>query len=41
MIRHKTIVGNPQQNGLAERFNIIVLERVRAILSEASLPKSF
>lgn len=39
--RHKTIKGNPQQNGLAERMNRTLLERVRCMLISAGLSKSF
>ncbi|XP_073153484.1 uncharacterized protein [Henckelia pumila] len=39
--RHRTVTGTPQQNGLAERMNRTLLERVRCMLINASLPKSF
>lgn len=39
--RHRTIDGTPQQNGLAERINITILERVRCMLLATWLPKSF
>ena len=39
--RHKIVVGSPQQNGLAERFNRTSLERVRCMLLRAYLPKTF
>ena len=39
--RHKIVVGTPQQNGLAERFNRTSLERVRCMLLSAYLPKTF
>ena len=31
----------PQQNGLAERMNRTLLERVRCMMLEAGLPKKF
>jgi len=41
-IRHqKTPLKTPQLNGLAERMNITLVERVRCILSDAKLPDSF
>lgn len=39
--RHRTVPANPQQNGVAERMNRTLLERVRCMLSNAKLPKSF
>lgn len=39
--RHKTVRLTPQQNGLAERMNRTILERVRCMLSNANLSKSF
>lgn len=39
--RHLTVVGTPQQNGLAERFNRTLLERVRCMLSNSNLPRVF
>ena len=39
--RHKTVRGTPQQNGLAERMNRIILETVRCMIINAGLPKSF
>ncbi|CAJ2674023.1 unnamed protein product [Trifolium pratense] len=39
--RHKTVAYTPQQNGLAERMNRTLLERVRCMLLGAGLPKSF
>ena len=35
--RHKTLVGTPQQNGVAERINRTLLERARCMLSHAGL----
>ena len=39
--RHKIVAGTPQQNGLAERMNRTILERVRCMLLGAGLPKVF
>ena len=39
--RHKTVRLTPQQNGLAERMNRTILERVRCMLSNAKLSKQF
>ncbi|KAF5775409.1 putative RNA-directed DNA polymerase [Helianthus annuus] len=39
--RHLTIPGTPQQNGLAERMNRTLLERVRCMRLSAGLPKTF
>ena len=39
--RHKTVTYTPQQNGLVERMNKTILERVRCLLLSAKLPKSF
>ncbi|WIA17281.1 hypothetical protein OEZ85_014150 [Tetradesmus obliquus] len=40
-IRHEpTVTYNPQQNGMAERFNRTLMEKARAMLIEASLPKN-
>lgn len=39
--RHKTVRDTPQQNGLAERMNKTIIERMRCMLSKASLPRSF
>ena len=35
--RHKTTVYTPQQNGVAERMNMTLLERARSMLSNANL----
>ncbi|RVW14266.1 Retrovirus-related Pol polyprotein from transposon TNT 1-94 [Vitis vinifera] len=41
-IRHeKTVKKTPQQNGVAERMNRTILERVRCLLSHSKLPRSF
>lgn len=37
--RHRTAPNNPQQNGLAERMNRTLLERVRCMLLNSGLPK--
>ena len=39
--RHKTVPYTPQQNGVAERMNRTLLERVRCLLSLSGLSKSF
>ena len=39
--RHKTIAGTPQQNGLNERMNRSILERVSCMLLGVGLPRSF
>jgi transposase InsO family protein len=41
-IKHvKTIPHTPQQNGTTKRMNQIVMDKVRSILSNYSLPKYF
>lgn len=41
-IRHeKTVPGTPQHNGVAERMNRTIVERVRSMLKMANLSKSF
>ena len=41
-IRHqKTVPKNPEQNGVAERMNRSLVEAVRTMLSDASLPRRF
>ena len=37
----KTIPKTPQQNGIAERMNRTITEKVKCMLSHAKLPKSF
>lgn len=39
--RHKTVPRNPQQNGVAERLNRTLLERVRCMLLGSGVPKKF
>ncbi|KAL2230687.1 UNVERIFIED_CONTAM: Retrovirus-related Pol polyprotein from transposon TNT 1-94 [Sesamum indicum] len=39
--RHKTNRYTPQQNGVAERMNRTLLEKVRCLLISSGLPKSF
>lgn len=39
--RHLAVPRTPQQNGLAERFNRTILDKVRCMLSNANLPKTF
>jgi len=39
--RHKTVPHTPQQNGLAERMNRTILEKVRCMLLSAGLPNTF
>ncbi|KAH9671238.1 Integrase catalytic domain-containing protein [Citrus sinensis] len=38
--RHKTVRMTPQQNGLAERMNRTLMDKVRCMLVQAQLPKS-
>ena len=38
---HNTHPKTPQLNGLAERMNTNLMEKVRCLLSEAKLPNSF
>ena len=41
-IRHeKTVPGTPQHNGVAERINKTIMEKVRYMLKMAKLPKPF
>lgn len=41
ILRHRTVAHTPQQNGLAERMNRIILEKVRCMLLSSGLPKIF
>ena len=37
--RHKTVARTPQQNGVAERMNRTLLNKVRCLLIQSGLPK--
>nr|GEX03090.1 retrotransposon protein, putative, Ty1-copia subclass [Tanacetum cinerariifolium] len=39
--RHITVVGTPQKNGLAERMNRTLMDKVRCLLIHFGLPKTF
>ena len=39
--RHRTVPNNPQQNGVAERANRTILERVRCMLISSGMPQRF
>ncbi|KAG7532793.1 Reverse transcriptase RNA-dependent DNA polymerase [Arabidopsis thaliana x Arabidopsis arenosa] len=39
--RHRTCAYTPQQNGVAERMNRTIMEKVRSMLSDSGLPKRF
>lgn len=39
--RHKTVRHTPQQNGIAERMNRTILDKVRCMLNFANLGKQF
>nr|GEZ31582.1 retrovirus-related Pol polyprotein from transposon TNT 1-94 [Tanacetum cinerariifolium] len=39
--RHLTVAGTPQQNGLAERMNRTLMDKVRCLLIQSRLPKTF
>jgi hypothetical protein len=41
ILHDKTVPYSPQQNGAAERLNRTLMERVRAMLSDAGLPPEF
>ncbi|KAG8497256.1 hypothetical protein CXB51_008476 [Gossypium anomalum] len=41
IVRHLTVRHTPQQNGVAERMNRTITEKVQCMLSNANLPKSF
>ena len=41
IVRHKTCVGRPQQNGVAERMKNTLLERARSMIAQAKLSKRF
>ncbi|KAH9678410.1 hypothetical protein KPL71_025698 [Citrus sinensis] len=40
IMRHKTVIHTPQQNGLAERMNRTLMDKVRCMLLYSKLPKS-
>ncbi|GJV97838.1 retrotransposon protein, putative, ty1-copia subclass [Tanacetum coccineum] len=39
--RHLTVAGTPQQNGVAECMNRTLMDKVRCLLIQSGLPKSF
>ncbi|GJW24820.1 retrovirus-related pol polyprotein from transposon TNT 1-94, partial [Tanacetum coccineum] len=39
--RHLTVTGTPQQNGLAKRMNMTLLNKVRCLLIQSGFPDSF
>ncbi|GJT58785.1 retrotransposon protein, putative, ty1-copia subclass [Tanacetum coccineum] len=39
--RHLIVVGTPQQNGLAEHMNRTLMDKVRCLLIQSGLPKTF
>nr|GEZ67651.1 retrovirus-related Pol polyprotein from transposon TNT 1-94 [Tanacetum cinerariifolium] len=39
--RQLTVVGTPQQNGLAKHMNITLMDKVRYLLIQSGLPKTF
>ncbi|KAF3680130.1 hypothetical protein FXO38_02446 [Capsicum annuum] len=41
IVRHLTVRHTPQQNGVAEQMNRTIMEKVRCMLSNAGLSKSF
>lgn len=41
IVRHLTVRGTPQQNGVAERMNRTLLEKVRCMLSNSGLSNDF
>ena len=41
IIRHFSVPGTPQQNGVAERMNRTLVEKVRCMLSHSGLSKTF
>ena len=41
ILRHRTVPYTPQQNGVVERMDRTLLEKVRCILFTSGLPKSF
>ncbi|GMP51093.1 hypothetical protein CsSME_00017460 [Camellia sinensis var. sinensis] len=41
IVRHFTVPGTPQQNGVAERMNRTLVEKVRCLLLQSGLSKAF
>ena len=41
IVRHSTVRHTPQHNGVAKHMNRTLMEKVRCMLSNAQLPKSF
>lgn len=41
MRRHRSVPGNPQQNGVVERMNRTLLERVRCMMLQSDMAKKF
>lgn len=41
MVRHKICAYTPQQNGVAERLNRTIINKVRSMLSESGLAQKF
>ncbi|XP_031249850.1 uncharacterized protein LOC116107700 [Pistacia vera] len=41
ILRHRTVRGTPQQNGVAERMKRTLLEKMRCLLFTSRLPKTF
>lgn len=39
--RHRTCTYTPQQNGVSERMNITIMDKVRCMLAESGLDQSF
>ncbi|GJX10003.1 retrovirus-related pol polyprotein from transposon TNT 1-94 [Tanacetum coccineum] len=39
--RHLTVAGTPQHNGVAERMNKTLMDKVRCLLIQSGLPKTF
>ena len=40
-VRHRTVRNTPQQNGVAQRMNMTILEKTWCILSNTGLPRKF
>ncbi|KAG7633109.1 Reverse transcriptase RNA-dependent DNA polymerase [Arabidopsis suecica] len=41
IVRHKTCAYTPQQNGIVERLNRTIMDKVRSMLSESGMDKKF